>query len=156
MDQSFDVLDNAAGGGELTLSPGTIIFLRETRKWVNFLSILGFILIGLMVLFGLFAGAIINAIPTGFSSPAAGIGGGLFGIVYIIMALLYFFPVFYLYKFGAKLKVALTNTDNAALELAFENLKSHYKFVGILTLIIFGFYFLSLVGFGIFGAAMSL
>jgi len=155
MDQSYDVLDNTAGGGELTLSPGTIKFLTETRKWVNFLSILGFIGIGIMVLFGLFAGAIFNAIPSEFSSPAAGLGGGLFGIIYILMALLYSFPVFYLYKFGSKLKVALLNKDNAALELAFENLKSHYKFVGILMLIIVAFYAVSLIGFGIFGAAMS-
>lgn len=148
MQETHDVLDNShSGGQEFTLSANAISFLTETRKWSSFLSILGFIGIGLMVIFGLFASTIFGLMANELGAQPAGFSG-MFGIIYIFVALLYFFPVLYLYKFGSKLKVALNNRDNIALESAFENLKSHYKFIGIFTIITIGFYILA----AIFGA----
>ncbi|NEN25298.1 DUF5362 domain-containing protein [Cryomorpha ignava] len=156
MESTHDVLDNSgAVSQELTLSPNAISFLHETRKWVNFMAILGFIGIGLMVIFGLFAGTIFGAMASEMGTPAAGFSG-FFGIFYIFVALLYFFPVMYLYKFGSKLKIALNSHDNGALEGAFENLKSHYKFVGILMIIVMSFYVLAAIFMAIAGfSAMS-
>jgi len=140
MEHSHDVLDNVSGSGtDFSLSPQAISFLTETRKWVNFLAILGFIAIGLMVISGLFFGTLMGAMvgQTGMS----GMGGSaFFGVFYIIIALIYFFPVMYLYKFGTKLKVALANRDSKSLEQSFQNLKSHYKFVGIVAIIGLVFY----------------
>ena len=140
MEHSYDVLDNVSGSGtDFSLSPQAITFLTETRKWVNFLAILGFIAIGLMVLSGLFFGTIMGAMmgQTGMS----GLGGSaFFGVFYIIISLIYFFPVMYLYKFGTKLKTALANRDSKSLEQSFENLKSHYKFMGIVAIIGLAFY----------------
>ena len=145
MEQSYEVLDNSGiVGHELTLSVNAISFLNETRKWVSFLAILGFIGIGLMVLFGFFASTILGFMASELGGPAAGFSG-LFGILYIFIALLYFFPVMYLYKFGSKLKLALNSRDSGALESAFENLKSHYKFLGIFTIIGIGFYILAAI-----------
>ena len=128
MEHSYDVLDNVSGSGtDLSLSPRAISFLTETRKWVNFLAILGFIAIGLMVLSG----------QTGMSAIG---GSAFFGVIYIIVALIYFFPVMYLYKFGTNLKTALAIRDGRALERSFENLKSHYKFIGIIAIIGSAFY----------------
>ena len=139
MEHSHDVLDNVSGSGtDFSLSPQAISFLTETRKWVNFLAILGFIAIGFMVLSGLFFGTLMGAMM-GQTGMAAG-GSAMFGVVYIVIALIYFFPVMYLYKFGSKLKVALANRDSKSLEQSFENLKSHYKFVGIFAIIGLGFY----------------
>lgn len=140
MEQTSDVLDNSAGSSEnICLSPNAITFLTETRKWVNFLSILGFIGVALMALMGLFAGSLFSFFASQMGSPVAGFPGFL-GLVYVFMAIIYFFPILYLYKFAAKLKLALKNHDNSALESAFQNLKSHYKFVGIVAIIMIGFY----------------
>src|SRR5690554_727834 len=90
MEHSHDVLDNVSGSGtDFSLSPQAISFLTETRKWVNFLAILGFIAIGLMVISGLFFGTLMGAMvdQTGMS----GMGGSaFFGVFYIIMPLFIF------------------------------------------------------------------
>lgn len=143
MNQSHDVLDSTGNGyQDLSLSKSAIVFLEETRKWTNFLSILGFIGIGIMVVFGLFAGAIMSTMSNTLGAPVDAFPG-FFGFIYIIMALVYFFPVLYLYRFGAKLKVALKTHDNTMLTLALENLKSHYKFVGIVAVIMLSIYLLT-------------
>lgn len=140
MENSHDVLDNVSGGGtDFSLSPRAIMFLTQTRKWVNFLAILGFVAIGLMVISGLFFGTMMGAMMGDTGMAAVG-GSAFFGLFYIIVALIYFFPVMYLYKFGTKLKTALATRDSISLEQAFENLKSHYKFVGIVAIIGMAFY----------------
>lgn len=113
-------------------------FLKETAKWANFLAIIGFIGIGLLVLLALFAGAIFSNLPGG--NVASSIGGGLITFIYLLMALLYFFPVMYLYKFATKMKLGLARNNEDELTEAFLNLKSHYKFIGILTIIMLSLY----------------
>lgn len=81
-------------------------FLGETAKWGKFLSIVGFILCGLLVILALFVGAIMG---TTFSQleGAGMVGGGMsimFTIIYLIVAALYFFPCLYLYRFSTKMK----------------------------------------------------
>ena len=77
--------------------------------------------------------------------------GSAFGIIvtviYLLIATLYFFPVYYLNKFSSKLKLALRNNDSEILANSFEYLKSHYKYIGIMVLVILSFYVLILLGF---------
>jgi hypothetical protein len=132
-------------------------YIMETAKWSKFLSILGFIFVGFMSIIGilmlfslggsLFSDAVgLNNIP--------GFPAGMFslvGIIYFGIALLYFFPVYYLYMFARKTKNAILCNDNQMLAEGFSKLKSHYKFVGILTLIIVGFYaFMFFIGMVMF------
>ncbi|WP_310378392.1 DUF5362 family protein [Flavobacterium sp.] len=122
---------------ELELNESAKEFLREAAKWAYFLSILGFIGIGLIVLVAIFAGTIFSAI--GSMTPGMGGFGSSFGIVltvvYLIIALLYFFPVYYMNKFATNAKTALQENDTESLALSFEYLKSHYKFIGIMSII---------------------
>ena len=130
-------------------------YIMETAKWSKFLSIIGFIFVGFMSIIGilmlfsfggtLFSNAVgLNNIP-GF--PAGMIS--LVGIIYFGIALLYFFPVYYLFIFARKTKNAILSNDNQMLAEGFSKLKSHYKFIGILTLIIVVFYAISIL-IGIF------
>jgi hypothetical protein len=130
-------------------------YIMETAKWSKFLSIIGFIFVGFMSIIGilmlfsfggtLFSNAVglnnIPGFPTGMIS--------LVGIIYFGIALLYFFPVYYLYMFARKTKNAILCNDNQLLAEGFSKLKSHYKFIGILTLIIVCFYAISIL-IGIF------
>ena len=77
-----------------------------------------------------------------------------FGFFYILVALIYFFPVLYLFKFGSNLKSALARRDSKSLETAFENLKSHYKFIGIMAIIVLSFYALAIL-FGLMAGFSS-
>jgi len=64
------------------------------------------------------------------------------GLMYVLIGLLYFFPVYYLFKFSSKVRTALMTKNTQELETAFENLKSHYKFIGILMIITLSIYVL--------------
>lgn len=151
--EQYDVLDESQLDSEnLGLSTRTINFLVEIRKWANFLAIMGFVGVGIMVVFGLFAGTIFN---TAFSQMGTSVPfPSFFGFFYVLIALIYFFPVLYLYKFGANLKAALARRDSKSLETAFENLKSHYKFIGIMAIIVMSFYALGIL-FGLMAGFSS-
>jgi hypothetical protein len=127
----------------LTISDSSKRFLNETGKWGKFISIVGFVFIGILVLVGLFAGTILSSFGSTLPFP-----GVLIGLIYIVIALIYLFPILYLYRFSTKIKIAFLSVDDISLEKAFENLKSHYKFMGILTIIVLGLYIL--LGLGSF------
>ncbi len=141
-----------ANESNLMLSPSSKIFLRETAKWSNFISIIGFIGIGLMVLASFFIGSIFSMIPNynqAMPFPTFFLSG-----IYLILALIYFFPVYYLYQFSSKLKRAFAHEDNTTLESSFEYLKSHYKFLGIFTIVMISFYILMLIFWSVAAAAI--
>lgn len=141
---------------ELQLDSTAKDFLQETAKWAYFLSIIGFIGIGFLFLIAIFAGTIFSAM--GSSMPGMGMYGGSFGAAmgaaYFLMALLYFFPVYYLFKFSSNAKKAFRNNDSEALTESLGFLKSHYKFIGILMVILLALYGLFFV-FAIFGALLA-
>lgn len=125
-------------------------FLKETAKWAKFLAILGFIGIGLMVLGSL---VMLFAPSSLMSNGDFPFGGKIFMmLLYLAFAVLYYFPISYLYQFSENTKKAIENNDNNAIRDAFEFLKSHYKFIGILTIILLSFYaiiiFIGLIGAG--------
>jgi len=76
-------------------------------------------------------------------------------IFYIFFALLYFMPTLYLYRFATKMQLALNREDQFILSSSFEKLKSCFKFMGIMTAIILGFYALILFGAIVAGAFAS-
>lgn len=115
-------------------------FLKETAKWTKFLSIMGFIGIGIIIIFSFFAGIIFENLPNAQPMPID--MGMTLTITYLILAVIYFFPVYYLYQFSNKMKEALLVKDDEILANAFEMLKSHYKFVGVFTIIMLSLYVL--------------
>src|SRR5688572_23259299 len=115
---------------QLVVSPIASEYLKETGRWGKFLAIVGFCAVGLMVVGGLFAGTIFSLMgsaPSDMPFP-----GFMLGVIYAVLGLLYFFPIYYLFKFSTNLKAALISRNNQLLDSAFENLKSHYKYIGIL------------------------
>ena len=151
-----DIGSNAPS--QLKLNNFSIGFLKETAKWTNFLSIVGFVMLGFLVLGAIFGGAMFATL---YSSPefaefndGAAIGGTFITILYLIIAVIYFFPIYYLYKFSGNMKRALVSKDEDTLTKALEYLKSHYKFVGILMIIGLSFYLLMFL-LGLLGLAAS-
>jgi len=138
---------------KLILSSAAKGFLGETAKWGNFLSILGFIVLGLMLIGSFFIGAFYNSTPQAELMPFD--LGIVVTLIYIVAALIYIFPIYYLYQFSAKIKEALALKDDAVLATAFEMLKSHYKFIGVFTIIMLSVYALAAV-IGIIGLFSAL
>lgn len=139
----MEVVDNNQFQSEIIVDSEVRTYLKETAKWAKFLSIIGFIFIGLIVLGGLVTFIFTISNPySRMSGIRFNIGGFVF--LYILMAALYFFPVYYLYNFSSKMLSALQNDDSFDFKLAFKNLKSLYKFVGILTIVFLSIYILFL------------
>jgi len=154
----FNESKSAFDNFELQFTQQAQDFLRETAKWATFLSVMGFIGIGFMLLAGIFVSAMGSTIANAQASmgQVSPFPMGALGVIYIIMAIFYFFPIMYLFKFASNTKDALASNNTERLTTAFQNLKSHYKFLGILTIVFIAFFILAFI-FGIIGgiAAMA-
>ncbi|HEY8687599.1 MAG TPA: DUF5362 family protein [Chitinophagaceae bacterium] len=119
--------------------------LNSAAKWGKFLSIVGFVFIGLMLIGGLIMQAFL---------PSFGVYdyGNIYlkyiGIIYIFLAIIMFFPCLYLLKFSNKMQEALRSSNQESMDTAFINLKAMFKFYGIVTIVILSFYALAFL-FGI-------
>jgi hypothetical protein len=127
-----------------------INLLAQTGKWAKFIAIVGLIMCGILVLIGIFLGSMVGSAFLGKS-----MGAGteiIFGVVYVVIALLYVFPCVFLYRFAKYMQAANNSHDAQQLNLALANLKSFFKFIGILIIIMLAFYLLAAIGGGIVGA----
>ena len=122
--------------------------LNETRKWTFFLAIVGFVFIGLMVILSVSMGAVLNELGDSSEMPFP---TSFIGAIYLVMGALYFFPIYYLFKFSTHMKQALVYKQEQNIEDAFRNMKSHYKFMGIFTIVIFSIYLIMGLGFAVVG-----
>ncbi|WP_237588861.1 hypothetical protein [Polaribacter sargassicola] len=129
---------------QLTLTSASKSFLKETAKWAKFLAVLGFIFIGLMVVFAIFSTTIFDLASKMQEGVPANLGL-IMTAVYLVLAFIYFFPVYYLLQFSNKMKKALLSKDDEILAKAFQMLKSHYKFIGVFTIITISLYILLIV-----------
>ena len=101
--------------------------------WSKFLAIVGYIGIGLILL------AVVAIIFTSVSFGSYG-SERMIAVIYLVMAVIYYFPVNYLYKFATITRHALTSDSQTSLEFGLSNLASSFKFMGVLTLVILSLY----------------
>jgi len=125
---------------QLKITPSAKGFLKETASWCKFLSILGFISLGLLLLGSFFIGVLYSSLPQVAVAPFN--LGTIMTVFYVVVIIIYIFPIYYLYQFSAKVKKALLLKDDKVLTSAFEMLKSHYKFIGVFTIITVSIYLL--------------
>lgn len=145
MDTTDPIQPTAASNG-IELTSESVGYLNEIRRWALFLAILGFVFVTFMIIASFSIGAIFASMGQRDDMPFP---PSLLGIIYFVMAAIYFFPIFYLFKFAAHAKEGLLDKRQGQLDLAFMNLKSHYKFMGILMIVVLCFYVL------IFAIAMA-
>jgi hypothetical protein len=118
-------------------------YLRESAKWSMFLAILGFIGIGFLALLAIIMTGAASMMP---ETPGPfGKMRGLISLIYLVFAILYLFPIYYLFKYADNTKKAINSGNTALLTSAFSNLKSHHKFLGIASIIIIALYILAAI-----------
>lgn len=130
----------------IPVTPLMIDHLRATKPWVRFMSITTFILAGLMVLGGL----LMFLLPTGPGMERLGLGP-LVGLIYLLLALLYIAPAYFLHQFASSIGNLMRGGGDVAMEAALASQKSFWRFVGISTLVIICLYALIFVGAILFG-----
>ncbi len=116
-------------------------YILFAAKWANFLAIMGFISIGFMIIAGLF----VLSIGSAFTGLPGAPPMGLFSIIYLVLGAINFFPAYYLYQFARKAKRGVTGESQQDLDLGFQNLKSLFKFIGIMTIVMIGLYIVMIV-----------
>jgi hypothetical protein len=144
----------------LSIDPITKAHLADAARWARFLAICGFVLLGLMLLFGIFmmigmSSEISSSISQeyGNNSMFGAMGMGVFVLGWIISALIIFFPLLYLLRFANRMRASLNGNDQQELNNSFQNLKAYFKYLGIITIIVLAFYAIAFV-FAIIGASM--
>lgn len=112
--------------------------MKQIAKWARFLSVVGFVGLGLMMI------ALIVMI---FTMTRQLMNTTNIGVVfiYIVVAILYLYPILNLFRFGSGMKIALTNNDQLKMNASIRNLKNCFQYMGILTIIILSIYGLVLI-----------
>jgi len=126
---------------QLTVTKASKSYLSEIATWARFFAILGFIFIGLLLVFAFFAVPIFGTVTKSQSGVPDDLGS-IMHVTNVLIAIVYFFPLYYLLQFSKKIKKALKTKNDQMLANAFQMLKSHYKFIGVLTIITISLYFL--------------
>lgn len=137
-----EILDNSVGNSGLVVTEEMKVFLKETSTWAMVLAIFGFIGIGLMIIIGIGLSLFFSSMNelSGLSNNSP-IDMSLFGIIYIAIALVYLMPIWYLYKFATDLKKAIRSDDQEMLHSSLQYQKKHYKFIGIVMIVMIVLYF---------------
>jgi len=120
----------------MAIDPVTKEHLSETARWARFLSIVGFIALLLIAAFGIYTSIVLSRFESMYGYERRGnmLGIGT-AITYLIVFLIYIFPIVFMYRFAGKMRQALESHDQEALNSSFQNLKVCFRYLGIVTII---------------------
>ncbi|TCD11076.1 hypothetical protein EZ449_06160 [Pedobacter frigidisoli] len=137
---------------KLVVSEEMRSYIYDVTKWAKFLSIVGFVFAALLILGAFSIPAMISSNPA-LAAKMSSLGQGgstLVTIIYLALGLFYFYPSLLLFRISNKGKQGVLFGDQESLDSAFSNVKSLFKFWGIITIVVIVGYFLLvfLVGAG--------
>lgn len=122
--------------------------LMHVVKWARLISIIGFIICGLIFIFIVIAGVVLIAYSF-FGADNSTLNEAKPWIttpVYLVITALCFIPCLMLYNFSIKTEEAIKYGSEDALVKAFSSLYKCFRFVGIITLTIVGLYAVIRIG----------
>jgi hypothetical protein len=127
----------------LSIDPVTKSHLLETARWAKFLAIAGLICTVLMLVGGVVYSYWLTTafqITQDFPTSSLSSNDAIFvtiasAIIFLIWAIVLFFPLMYMLRFANQMKTALNGNDQQNLNTSFQNLKRLFRYVGVLTII---------------------
>lgn len=126
----------ATGGG---FSPRMIELVRKTRPWISLVAIFGLVATGLIVLIG----AVMSVAMVVTQGDLQFLG---LGLIYLFLAVIYFFPFYFLQKYARALKSFAASGAASDMEDALARQYSFWRLIGILTLVVLVIYALIFIG----------
>lgn len=127
-------------------------YLAESARWEKLLGVLMMICTVILALVGVFF--IVLGFVSGnelFDSDVLGkLGGAMLGILYLLLAVLYYFFAIYLLRAVKSIKAWEQSDDEAALTDGLKNTMSFFRLTGIVSII-----GICSVGFAIVGVAVA-
>ena len=124
----------------LSIDPATKVHLSETARWARFLSIAGMVFIIFLVALGIYSSLTISRYEDMFNGYPGqrgfmdSVGVGV-AVMYVIMAMVAFFPLLFMFRFANQMRAALSSNNQALLNSSFQNLKIYFRYLGIVTII---------------------
>lgn len=135
-----------------SITEDMISSMKQSSSWIRFLAICGFVYAGFIIAAGVLSVSIFIFLGSASSNTIAaelGMDPLLFGIMITILILavgmLIIVPFRFLYNFGTKMRTYVQTGNESALELAFMNNKSFWKFCGIVTIVLLALVPISLI-----------
>ena len=105
--------------------------LLTATKWLKFMTILSTVGVALFFIIGI----VLLFIPT-----YDGVPGALYGVIYMLLTLLYFYPIKKSFDLIKNTRDAMGNASQMGLEQAAANVKSILKYFGILSIVCLSIY----------------
>lgn len=157
-DPRFQSIGPEAARPAHPVTPPMVLALKQTRPWVLFLAILGFIFGGLAIAGGLIMGVVMGFAGSMGGELSQGMGAAMgigLGALYLLMGVVYLFPSLYLLRFASGIAAMLKNDPVGGMESALRAQKSFWKFAGIFMIVILCLYVLIILGMMLFAGVMA-
>lgn len=122
-------------------------YFYEITKWARFIAFFGICVAILFIMASIFIPQMLGQNPA--LAAKLGVSGGtsltLITVVYIVLALLFLYPSLLLRKISAKGREGILFGDQESFNMAIANLKTLFKFWGILVILAILGYFLAFI-----------
>jgi hypothetical protein len=126
-----------------TLSGSSLNYLKSAAPWMKFISILGFVMCGILII-----AAIAMLLGGNALSKMGGEGLGIsMFFVYIAIALLLFFPNLYLFNYAKAIQNYVISNNYSQIVEAFRMQLKYWKYLGVLMIIYLSLTVVALIGF---------
>jgi len=128
---------------KIEISQETVKNLNTLRKWTMFLSVLGFIFFGLIIILGLLTGTFLTAFSNSDKTP--GIPDALLVAAFAGLALINFFPILFLFRFSKHISNAVSRHDPREMHIAVKYLKRFFVYIGVILIAVIALYIASII-----------
>lgn len=128
-------MEKSPGIRKIEVEEKTLKYLNAARKWAMFLAIIGFIILGLIIVIGLIAGTFLTVFN--LQQKSLGVPESLMFLPILLLGVIYFFPVLFLFRFSKHAGHAVQTLDKEELHKAVKSLRSYFVYIGALILLVF-------------------
>lgn len=153
MEMENTVLNHQNESKDMLLSVYAQSNLRASARWASFLAIVGFVGVGFMILISI---QLFTTSTHGYNTYYGSTGHesmAIMGTIYLVMAVVSFFPAYFLIMFANKIKKATLNQDPIRMEEASNFMRIYFTYVGVMTIITI--LVVIFIFFAVLGAAYS-
>ena len=150
--ETNSILDNveSVNDSHIELRPETVNYIAVISKSAKIAAVVGFVVLGLLLINGILNYIVLSRLYDYLPSNDRYILTYIPIISGITSVILHFFPLKYLFDSSKKMNTAVVNRDSNELTEGLRSLKSHFKFIGILTIVMLSlmilFFLLALIG----------
>jgi len=138
-----NAMENPSEETKNSLNAGILNNLNATWKWTMFLSVLGFIFLGSVVLMSLLTTTFLTLFKP--EDTPLGMPESIILAASAVVVITGFFSVVFLFRFSRHTRNHIQNTGSDELAKAFRNLRFFFTCIGIMALLIISSYLFALV-----------